>query len=147
VAGSPLVAGELIQRLAAAALATFPSTTLASHPRIPPGRVEPAVVRRAIDVIDANADRDITLSEIAAASGVGPRARQAAFLRHAETTPTAYARRVRLDAAHRDLQSADPAGDATVGAIAARRGFADRHRFTDEYERTYHQPPQETLRA
>jgi AraC-like DNA-binding protein len=147
VAGSPVVAGELIQRLAAAALATFPSTTLASHPRIPPGHVEPAVVRRAIDFIDANADRDMTLSTIAAASGAGPRGLQAAFLRHADTTPTAYARRVRLEAAHRDLQSADPAGDTTVGAVAARRGFADRHRFADEYERTFHQPPQESLRA
>jgi AraC-like DNA-binding protein len=146
-AGTPVFAGELTRRLAAAALATFPSTALASHRRIPPDHATSAVVRRAVDFIDADADRAITLSEIAAVAGLGPRGLQAAFLRHSDTTPTAYARRVRLERAHRDLQAADPDGGPTVAGVAAQRGFADPRRFRDEYERAYHEPPERTLRG
>jgi AraC-like DNA-binding protein len=144
---NPLIVGQLTQLLATAALDTFPSTTLASHPRIPAEHATPAVVRRAIDFIDANADRELTLSEIATASGTGARGLQAAFLRHQETTPTAYARRVRMERAHRELQAADPAGRATVPSVAARWGFADPARFATAYQKSYHRPPGETLRG
>ncbi|MCU1607804.1 MAG: AraC-type DNA-binding protein [Modestobacter sp.] len=147
VSANPLIAGQLTQLLAAAALDTFPSTRLASHPRVPPGYATPAVVRRAVTFIEANADRETTLSEIAAASGMGARGLQAAFLRHRDTTPTAYARRVRMERAHRDLQAADPAGRDTVPAIAARWGFADSSRFAGEYQQTYHRPPSQTLQS
>jgi transcriptional regulator GlxA family with amidase domain len=142
-----VMTGELTRRLAAAVLATFPSTTLAAHRRVPPDHATPAVVRRAVDFIDANADRDITPSEIATASGIGPRGLQAAFLRHSDTTPAAYTRRVRLERAHRDLQAADPDGGPTVAGVAARRGFAAPQRFRDEYERAYRQPPERTRRG
>jgi AraC-like DNA-binding protein len=147
VTATPLIAGELTQLLAAAALDTFPSTTLASRRRLPPDHATPAVVRRAIDFIDANADREMTLSEIAAASGIGPRGLQASFLRHQDTTPTEYARRVRMERAHRDLQTADPAGRDTVPAIAARWGFADPGRFATAYQQTFSRPPGQTLRS
>jgi AraC-like DNA-binding protein len=150
VTANPLIAGQLTEQLAAAALDTFPSTRLAAHPRVPPGYATPAVVRRAITFIEANADREMTLSEIAAASGIGARGLQAAFLRHQDTTPTAYARRVRMERAHRQLQAADPADPAgrdTVAAIAARWGFADPSRFATEYQQTYHHAPGETLRS
>jgi AraC-like DNA-binding protein len=147
VTATPLLAGELTQQLAAAALDTFPSTTLASGRRIPPDHATPAVVRRAIDFIDANAGHEMTLSEIAAASGIGPRGLQAAFLRHQDTTPTEYARRVRMESAHRDLQAADPSGRDTVPAIAARWGFADPGRFATAYQQTYSRPPGQTLRS
>ncbi|WP_177212814.1 AraC family transcriptional regulator [Geodermatophilus ruber] len=147
VTATPLVVGQLTQLLAAAALDTFPSTTLAAHRRIPPDHAAPAVVRRAIDFIEANADRETTLSEIASASGIGPRGLQAAFQRHQDTTPTAYARRVRMERAHRDLQAADAAGRETVPAIAARWGFADTGRFATAYQQTYDRTPGETLRS
>jgi AraC-like DNA-binding protein len=144
---SPLVAGQLTQRLAGAVLQTFPSTLLASHRRLPPDHAAPAVVRRAIDFIEANAHRETTLSEIAGASGIGARGLQAAFLRHRDTTPTAYAERVRMERAHRDLQDADPGGRDTVPAIAARWGFADPGRFDRAYEQTYGRRPGQTLRG
>jgi AraC-like DNA-binding protein len=147
VTDTPLLEGELTQLLAAAALDTFPSTRLASHPRVPPGYDQPAVVRRAVLFIEDNAERETTLSEIAAAAGTGPRALQAAFLRHQETTPTAYARRVRLERAHRALQAADPDGWETVPAIAARWGFGDVDRFVDAYSDAYSRSPFETLRS
>jgi AraC-like DNA-binding protein len=147
VMANPLIAGRVTEQLAVAALDTFPSTRLAAHPRVPPGYATPAVVRRAIAFIEANADRDVTLSEIAAASGTGARGLQAAFLRHQDTTPTAYARRVRMDRADRQLQAADPAGGDTVADIAARWGFADPHRFASEYQAMYHHPPSQTLQS
>jgi AraC-like DNA-binding protein len=147
LAANPLIAGQLTQLLAAAALDTFPSTTMAARPRIPPDHARPPVVRRGMDFIEANADREMTLSEIAAASGIGPRGLQAAFLRHQDTTPTAYARRVRMERAHRELEDADPGGPDTVPAIAARWGFADPNRFATAYQQTYSRPPAETLRG
>jgi AraC-like DNA-binding protein len=147
LARNPMIAGQLTQLLAEAVLDTFPSTTLASHRRLPPDHATPAVVRRAVDVIETHADRETTLSEIAAASGIGPRGLQAAFLRHQDTTPTAYARRVRMERAHRDLQAADPAGSDSVPAIAARWGFPDPDRFAAAYEQTYRQAPGQTLRG
>jgi AraC-like DNA-binding protein len=142
---SPLVAAQLTRRLAAAAFETFPSTMLASRRRMPPDHAAPPVVRRAIDVIEANADRDTTLSEIADASGISARGLQAAFLRHRDMTPSAYARRVRLDRAHRELAAADPADRDTVHSIPARWGFDDRRRFAAEHQRAYGHPPLRTV--
>jgi AraC-like DNA-binding protein len=146
ITATPVIAARWTDLLAAALLGTFPSTTLASHRRIPPGYAAPAVVRRAVDHIDANAGRELNLSEIATASGTRPRSLQAAFLLHEDTTPVAYARRVRMDRAHRALQAADPERD-TVPAIAARWGFPDAHRFATEYQQAYRRPPGEVLRG
>jgi AraC-like DNA-binding protein len=146
ITATPMIASRWTDLLAAALLGTFPSTTLASHRRIPPGYAAPAVVRRAVDHIDANAGRELNLSEIATASGTRPRSLQAAFLLHEDTTPVAYARRVRMDRAHRALQAADPERD-TVPAIAARWGFPDPHRFASEYEQAYRRPPGAVLRG
>jgi AraC-like DNA-binding protein len=138
---SPLVAAQLTRRLAAAALETFPSTTLASRRRMPPDHAAPPVVRRAVDFIEANADRDISLSEIAGASGISARGLQAAFLRHRDTTPTAYARRVRMERAHRELEAADPGDPHAARSIPARWGFGDRRRFAADRLRAYGHPP------
>src|SRR3954468_21993912 len=129
VGAAPLVATALTQRLVRAVLETFPSTTLVSHRRLPPDHATPAVVRRAIEHIEANAHREMTLTEIADAAGIGARGLQAAFLRHRDTTPTAYAERVRMARAHRDLLDIAPGRPGRVPTIAARWGFADRRRF------------------
>jgi AraC-like DNA-binding protein len=143
VAG-PVLTGHLAQRLAEAVLDTFPSTRLASHRRVPPDHAMPAVVRRAADFIDANAERDLTTSDIATAAGIGPRGLQAAFLRHQDSTPTAYARRVRLDRAHRELVDTDPADRDTVPAVAARWGFPGPSAFVTAHQQVYGRPPGQT---
>ncbi|WP_091161613.1 helix-turn-helix domain-containing protein [Geodermatophilus africanus] len=146
VAAAPLVASALTQRLARAVLETFPSTTLVSHRRLPPDHATPAVVRRAIEHIEANAQREMTLTEIADAAGSGARGLQASFLRHRDTTPTAFAERVRMARAHRDLVDTDPGGSDSVPTIAARWGFANHRRFAAAYRETYGRLPDETLR-
>jgi AraC-like DNA-binding protein len=140
----PVLTGQLAQRLAEAVLGTFPSTLLASHRRVPPDHATPAVVRRAVDFIDANAERELTTSEIAAAAGIGPRGLQAAFLRHQDSTPNSYLRRVRLDRAHRELVDSDPADRDTVPAVAARWGFPRPTAFVATHQQVYGRPPGQT---
>lgn len=143
---SPLVASNLARNLAATLLSTFANNT---RDLSAPGRAGylPAVVRRAVSYMESNAERDITLAEIAGASRVSPRALQAAFRSHLDTTPLGHLRRVRLSAAHSDLQSADPADGDTVAAIAARWGFPDPAHFATAYRRAYGRPPSTTLRG
>lgn len=106
---------------------------------------EATVLQRAVQYVERWADRPIGITDIAAASGVGPRALQLAFRRYADTTPWSYVRSVRLDRAHRDLQAAD-AGHDTVLAIALRWGFSNRSRFAAEYRAAYGETPAVTLR-
>jgi AraC-like DNA-binding protein len=144
-AAAPLVLGSAARLLAATALAVFPNT-LATEPPIRDRRdARPATVRRAVDFIEANADIDITVADIARAAGVTARAIQLAFRRHLDVTPAAYLRRVRLEQAHRQLQAADPDHDS-VTAVAYRWGFSSPSRFATYYRRTYGVPPSQTLR-
>lgn len=140
-AARPLLAGQLAQRLAEAVLRTFPSTRLASHRRVPPDHATPAVVRRAVDFIDANVERELTTSDIAAASGIGPRGLQAAFLRHRDSTPRAYVNRVRLDRAHQQLVDSDPDDRDSVPAVAARWGFPGPGAFVTAHQQAYRSRP------
>ena len=140
----PVLTGQLAQRLAETILATFPSTLLASHRRVPPDHATPAVVRRAVDFIDANAERELTTTDIAAAAGIGPRGLRAAFLRHQDSTPTAYVRRVRLDRAHRELVDNDPADRDTVPAVAARWGFLWPSALVTAHQQVYGSLPGQT---
>ncbi|SHG21189.1 AraC family transcriptional regulator [Geodermatophilus nigrescens] len=143
----PLVAAQLTELVAATALATFPNTTMTSA-RLPrAGSVAPAVVRRAVAFIDAHASLPITVTDVARAAGVGPRALQLAFARHLGLSPTGYMRRVRLEGAHRELQAADPTAGDTVAVIAGRWGFAKPDRFAAHYRATYGVLPSHTLRT
>lgn len=143
----PLVVAELLRLTAGTLLAVFPNTTMTAG-RVPAtGQAAPSVVRRAVAYADGHADQPLTVTEIAAAAGVGPRALQAAFRRHLGTTPMAYLRRVRLEYAHRDLRDADPTTGATVASVARRWGFADPDRFAAAYRLVYAQSPRRTLRT
>jgi len=104
------------------------------------------VLRRALDYIDEHAGEDIGVEEIAAEARIGARGLQMLFRRHRDTTPLAHLRQVRLTRAHADLQAADPTAGDTVGAIAARWGFANAGRFSVEYRRVHGRSPSETLR-
>jgi AraC-like DNA-binding protein len=143
----PVLTGYLAQRLAEAVLGTFPSTRLATRRRLPPDHATPAVVRRARDFIDSNAERELTTSDIAAAAGIGPRGLHAAFLRHQDSTPTAYVRRVRLDRAHRELVDSDPADRDTVPAVAARWGFPRPNELVAAHQQVYGSLPGRHVRV
>ncbi|MEV0123101.1 helix-turn-helix transcriptional regulator [Streptomyces sp. NPDC050703] len=143
---SPLLIANAARLLAHTALAVFPNTLLAdTTPAVRDGAdATPETVRRAMTFIEANADRDIGVAQIAAAAYVTPRAVQYAFRRHLDTTPLAYLRRVRLDAAHHDLLAGDPRS-TTVTEIAARWGFAHPGHFSAHYRDAYKISPSTTL--
>jgi AraC-like DNA-binding protein len=143
--GAPLVIATASQHLAATVLHTFPNTALSEPTTTDRHDGHPDTVRRAVAFIETDPAREMALSEIAAAAHVTPRALQYAFTRHLQTTPMAYLRRVRLDAAHHDLQAADPRDGDTVTSIAARWGFAHPGRFATAYRNAYGQAPSVTL--
>ncbi len=144
---APLVQAQTLNLLGAAAVRVFPNTTMTADYLPGPGQVSPAAVRRAAEFIEARADRPLTSADIAAAASASPQALQAAFVRHHDTTPLEYLRRVRLERAHRDLQITDPTTGATVASIATRWGFSKPATFAEHYHDVYGQPPGHTLRA
>jgi AraC-like DNA-binding protein len=142
----PLLSGAAIRLLAAALLTAFPNTwTTEPHHQ---DRIDatPTSLTRAMAFIEANADIDISLVDIARAAYVTVRAVQLAFRRGLDTTPLAYLRRVRLDRAHEQLQAANPGDGTTITEIAARWGFADPSRFAALYRNTFGELPSQTLR-
>jgi AraC-like DNA-binding protein len=141
----PLVRREMIDTVIAAALTTFPNTAMTAGYVPGPGSVHPRAVRRAVAFIEANASLPITVADIAGAAGASSAAIRAAFRRHLDTTPAAYLRRVRLAAAHRDLQAADPMSLVSVAEIAARWGYRRSDRFTAAYRECYGVAPERTL--
>lgn len=145
----PLALAEAARALAVATLMSIPNSAVASltdGAALPRPHAEPAVVRRAVEFMDANAHREVDIGQVADAARISVRGLQAAFRRHRDQTPLEYLRLVRLDQAHRDLQAADPTGDQTVAAIAARWGFTHPGRFSVEYRRAYGQSPRHTLK-
>ena len=143
---SRLVASTTAAMLAAAVLSAFPNTAAAA-PVTPADHTDdrPALLRRAIAYLEAGPDTPITLSDVADAVHVTPRALQYMFRRHLDMTPMEYLRRVRLDRAHQDLLDADPT-TAAVKQIAARWGFAHTGRFAALYRQVYGRMPSDTLR-
>jgi AraC-like DNA-binding protein len=144
VAENPLIAGQLVDHVASSMLAVFPNATMRLSHVPSPGSTGPATVRRATAYVEANADRPITVEDIAEAAGTGARALQYAFRRHVDCTPREYLRRVRLERAHRDLQEAGPG--ATVADIALRWGFTSTGWFSRHYREAYGRSPGVTLR-
>jgi AraC-like DNA-binding protein len=149
ILSSSLVQAATLRHLATTLVETFPNSALDAlvHPKASAGRVEPAVLRRAVQFIDEHAGEDIGLSDIAAAARVGTRAVQTAFRRYRNETPLAHLRRVRLERAHRDLTTGDPTAGDTVAAIATRWGFAHHGYFAASYRRAYGTSPNVTLRS
>jgi AraC-like DNA-binding protein len=143
---SPIVRGQAFYTLATALLAAFPNTTHTLDAVRRDRDAEPATVRRAVEFVDANAHRDIGLTEIAKAARLGVRCLQLAFRRHRDTTPMAHLKRVRIGRAHRDLQAGDHTAGDTVATIAARWGFTHGGAFAADYRRLYGCSPSHTLR-
>jgi AraC-like DNA-binding protein len=143
---SPLVVGAASRMVAAALLAAVTPERASAGPA-DRGDATPATLRRAFAFIETNPDLDISVSDIARAARVTPRAVQLAFRRHLDTTPTGYLRRVRLDHARQDLRAAVPADGTTVSAVAARWGYFNPSRFTAHYRATYGELPSQTLRG
>ncbi|MBU2668950.1 AraC family transcriptional regulator [Actinoplanes bogorensis] len=137
----PVLAEQLLRLAMAALLRAFPNTTMTASRMPVAGSAGPAVVRRATAFIEAEAGRPLTVSEIAAASGVDSRTLQEAFRRYADTTPSGYLRRVRLQQARAQLRAARPGDGTTVAGVARRWGFVRPRRFATAYREAFGEPP------
>jgi AraC-like DNA-binding protein len=100
-------------------------------------------VLRAVAFIETSAHSDITVSDIAEAAHVTPRALQYGFRRQLATTPMAYLRKVRLHHARAELLAADHA--TTVAGVAGRWGFFNLGRFASYYRAEFGENPAHTL--
>jgi AraC-like DNA-binding protein len=146
LAAAPLARRELGWLINSTVLACFPNSTLdAETPTYAADTPQP--LRRALSFIDEHASDPITLDEIATAARLSPRGLQAAFRRHLDTTPLGHLRSVRMERAHRDLQSADQGEGVSVAAVAANWGFTHLGRFAIDYRRRFGFYPSQTLRG
>lgn len=149
IAASPIARAEAFRLLATSLVLAFPNSALEAledGTRRGPGRVEPAVMRRAVDYVERHAHEPIDVADIATAAGIGSRGLQQSFRKYRDTTPLAHLRAVRLERAHRDLRDGDPARGDTVSAVARRWGFTHLGRFTAAYRERFGHTPSDTLR-
>ncbi|WP_193597442.1 helix-turn-helix transcriptional regulator [Microbacterium sp. YJN-G] len=137
-----LIEAGLVRHALVTTLSTFHSTFLDAAMR-EPRFAGTSVVRRAVAYMDEHAQEPITLEDVAEAAHISTRGLQYAFRRALDTTPTEYLRKVRLDGAHRELQTAEPGSSVTE--IARRWGFGNPSRFTTTYRQVYGRHPRATL--
>jgi AraC-like DNA-binding protein len=104
----------------------------------------PRHLKAAVEYIEDNLHRSLTVSEIAAAVGISIRALQASFQRHLHTTPLRHLRQVRLEHAHRELSS--PANRLPIGEVAHKWGFNHLGRFSSHYRALYGESPSSTVK-
>jgi AraC-like DNA-binding protein len=123
---------------------------VADHPHsqalAAPAQPGPAVVRNAIDLIEAGPHLPLTTSTLAKQCHVSARTLQEGFRRHLGMSPMAYLRVVRLRRAHRDLRSANPF-HSSVASIAHRWGFTHLGRFAAAHQTMFGETPLQALRA
>jgi len=105
----------------------------------------PANVKRAEELMRANACEPLTIEAIADAAGCSVRALQLAFRRFRGTTPMAALQHMRLEAARTEMMRADRA--QSLARIAAEHGFSNPSRFAQLFRRTYGAYPSEALRT
>jgi AraC-like DNA-binding protein len=140
-----LVQQQTIRLVVEATLLTFPTTLLDSMDGSQSSLPCSASVRRAQQFAEDNAQLPVSVDDLARAARMSTRGLQAAFRASTGMTPMAYLRMVRLEAARKDLQAADPTRGDTVQMIAARWGFSHPARFSNYYLTAYGEHPSATL--
>jgi AraC-like DNA-binding protein len=111
---------------------------------VPPSR--PRHIKLAIDSMQADPGRAITVHDLARTAGVSVRSLQEGFRQHTGMSPMTYLRRLRLAKAHEDLRHPDTS-DRTVTQIANRWGFLHMGRFAAAYRTRYGHSPSHILRT
>lgn len=105
----------------------------------------PKYIERAIAHMQANLPEPLTVELVAAEVNVSPRTLQQGFKQFRGTTPMAYLKELRMQAAHRELEWAPPG--VSVGDIGRRWGFVHLGRFAAEYRERFGKAPSGTLKG
>jgi AraC-like DNA-binding protein len=124
-------------------LSSLPSSVLGSFSRPAPS-VDPIAVRRAQDYMAANAERAISMAEIAAAAGVSLRSLQDAYRKARGMTLGNGLLALRLDRFRTALLSGECKFSVADAAFAA--GFGHLGRAAAAYRERFGEAPSETLR-
>ncbi|MCZ7451301.1 AraC family transcriptional regulator [Agrobacterium rhizogenes] len=140
---SPIAMSHITLALADVLIRTIPNR-YSRHLEKRTYLIAPWHVRDAMDFMQANVAKPITMSMVAEAVGVSVRALETGFRTFRETTPAAYLRSLRLSAVRNDLL--DPSNLESVGAICLKQGFFHFGRFSAAYRATYGENPSETRR-
>lgn len=102
------------------------------------GKPTPASLRRALGFIEANAQQDIGLAEIADVACLSVSSLLRLFKRQLDQTPGAYLRQLRLDRARAELRRGDC---ASVRQLAQRWGFQNASKFARAYRERFGESP------
>ena len=102
----------------------------------------PHHVRRALAYLRQHYAENVTLADLAAASGASERTLSRNFARFIGVSPHAFLRRLRLAAVRDELSR----GDDAISRIAARHGFIHFGRFAITYRECFGEPPSATRR-
>lgn len=140
---SPLAVSAFEQFIIAGLLLSQPhnlSAALQRHEK----HIAPRAVRRALDYIEANLDRAITIADIVDATGVAGRTLFKHFRDFKGVSPMRYLRNARFEQARHALLRAEPEQGVTV--IAMRFGFVHMGRFAVEYRTRFGESPSQTIR-
>lgn len=109
-----------------------------------PSLIAPRHIHRAVEFMRTYIDKPITMGMVAADAGISVRALENGFRAFKDTTPAAYLRGIRLEAARSDLS--DPLNDRSVKAICLKWGFFHFGRFSATYRMAYGESPSDTKR-
>lgn len=102
------------------------------------------VLQRAIDFMQAHLREDIDVDQLCAAACVSRRSLQYVFEEFLHTTPMAYWRALRLNAARRALKRSP---GHSITALAHEWGFASASHFTQHYKGLFDELPSQTVKA
>lgn len=143
IAEMPLARDHLESLVLTQLLLTIPNsfTDLLTAPAQPAQRRR---IQRAIDLVEAAPQAELSLADLAAAAGVTGRQLQRGFRETVGLSPMAYVRAVRLDRVHAELL--EGAGRVAVTDVAMRWGFFHLSRFAQQYRDRFGQLPSETVR-
>ena len=137
-ASLPLLSVE--RQITRALLDAQPSNISHMLSAAPPALSAPHL-RRAVDFIQENHHRALTLSDIATASGAHPRTLQVGFRKAMGQSPTGYLRDVRLDHARYHLMQRRDR--AAIAQIAFDVGYSHLGRFSRDFRERFGQSPSE----
>lgn len=127
--GGPLYAESLINALAVHVLRRYSAS--GEVPSRPVGGLPKSTLRRAVEYINDNLDRDLSLSEIAQAAEISPNFLAARFKQSIGIAPHQYVIKRRVAQAERLLLG----GGLSIGEVAAQVGFYDQSHLTRHFKR------------
>ncbi|WP_334146072.1 AraC family transcriptional regulator [Hyphomicrobium sp.] len=137
---SPLAAAQFSEGVALHLLESFRHTYSDALSTDTPA-LKPRHVKKAIDYMRAEAERPLTLRDIAAAADISVRALHYGFRKFVGTSPFEHLRQIRLEAAYADLMHAPET--VSIAEIASKWGFANPGRFATLCRRHYGRGPSE----